>query len=183
MLVLEKELIFFADTTVNIEPDDATLAEIAVLSAGFVRWLGIEPRVAMLSFSNFGSVRHPEAEKVRRAVELVRQSHPNLMIDGEMQVETAADGEIRRKNYPFSELVGDANVFVFPDLNAANTAYKLLARFGGAEAIGPILLGMAGPVQVLQRNSTAADILNLAAIAVVDAQERRAGRMPLEQVD
>jgi malate dehydrogenase (oxaloacetate-decarboxylating)(NADP+) len=183
MLVLEKELIFFADTTVNIDPDEETLAEIAVLSAGFVRWLGIEPRVAMLSFSNFGSVRHPHSDKVRRAVESVRRMHPNLIIDGEMQVEPAATEAIRRETWPFSTLQGDANVYIFPDLNAANIAYKLLARFGGAEAIGPILLGMAGPVQVLQRGSTAADILNLTALAVVDAQERKAGRLPLESVD
>jgi malate dehydrogenase (oxaloacetate-decarboxylating)(NADP+) len=182
MLVLEQQLIFFADTTVNIDPSEETLAEIAVLSAGFVHWLGIDPRVAMLSFSNFGSVRHPHAEKVRRATELVRRSHPGLMIDGEMQVETAADGELRSRTYPFSSLVGDANVFVFPDLNSANIAYKMLGRFGGAEAIGPVLLGMAGPVQVLQRGSTAAEILHLTALAVVDAQERRKGRMPLDPI-
>ena len=176
MLVLEKGLIFFADTTVNIDPDAKTLAEIAVLSAGFVRWLGVEPRVAMLSFSNFGSVRHPDSDKVREAVALVRERHPNLVIDGEMQVETAASGELRAEVYPFSVLEGDANVYIFPDLNAANIAYKLLARFGGAEAIGPILMGMAGPIQVLQRGSTAADIVNLTAMAVVDAQERKAAR-------
>jgi malate dehydrogenase (oxaloacetate-decarboxylating)(NADP+) len=181
MLVLEKELIFFADTTVNIEPDAETLAEIASLSAGFVRWLGIEPRVAMLSFSNFGSVRHPHAETVRRAVALVKQQHPEIMVDGEMQVEPAASGKLRSEIYPFSDLIGDANVYIFPDLNAANIAYKLLARFGGAEAIGPILLGMDRPVQVLQRGSTAADIVNLTAMAVVDAQERSAGRLPLDE--
>jgi malate dehydrogenase (oxaloacetate-decarboxylating)(NADP+) len=176
MIVLENELIFFADTTVNIDPDAETLSEIAVLSAGFVRWLGIEPRVAMLSFSNFGSVRHPQSDKVRRAAALVKQKHPNLMIDGEMQVETAANSWIRREAYPFSDLQGETNVYIFPDLNAANIAYKLLARFGGAEVIGPILLGMAGSVQVLQRGSTAAEIVNLTAMAVVDAQERKAGR-------
>jgi malate dehydrogenase (oxaloacetate-decarboxylating)(NADP+) len=181
MLVLEKDLIFFADTTVNIDPDAETLAEIAVLSAAFVRWLGIEPRVAMLSFSNFGSVRHPQSVKVRQAVALVKERHPKLLIDGEMQVEVAADGELRKQTYPFSPLTGDANVYIFPDLNAANIAYKLLAGFGGAEAIGPILLGMARPVQVLQRGSTAADIVNLTAIAVVDAQERKRGRMPVDR--
>ncbi|MEX2583266.1 MAG: NADP-dependent malic enzyme [Gemmatimonadota bacterium] len=181
MLVLEQELIFFADTTVNIDPDHETLAEIAVLSAGFVRWLGIEPRVAMLSFSNFGSVRHPHSDKVRRAVELVKERHPEIVIDGEMQVEPASSGHLRGQIYPFSDLIGDANVYIFPDLDSANIAYKLLARFGGAEAIGPILMGMASPVQVLQRGSTAADIVNLTAMAVVDAQERRAGRLPLDE--
>jgi len=172
MIALEKELIFFADTTVNIDPDEATLAEIAVLSANFVRWLGIEPRVAMLSFSNFGSVRHPSSDRMRRAVELVRQRDPELMVDGEMQVETASMGELRRQTYPFSTLIGDANVYIFPELDSANIAYKMLARFGEAEVIGPVLLGMARPVQVLQRGSTAAEILHLTAIAVVDAQER-----------
>jgi malate dehydrogenase (oxaloacetate-decarboxylating)(NADP+) len=172
MLVLEKELIFFADTTVNIDPDAETLAEIAVLSAGFVRWLGIEPKVAMLSFSSFGSVRRPESEKVRRAVELVRSRDSSLAIEGEMQVEMAANGKLRRATYPFTTMEGDANVYIFPDLDAANIAYKLLVRFGGAEAIGPILLGMAGPVQLLQRGSTAADIVNLTAMTVVDAQQR-----------
>jgi len=176
MIVLQKELIFFADTTVNIDPDAETLAEIAVLSAGFVRWLGIEPRVAMLSFSNFGSVRHPQSDKVRSAAALVKSRHPTLIIDGEMQVETAASSATRGEAYPFSDLQGETNVFIFPDLNAANIAYKLLATFGGAEVIGPILLGMRRPVQVLQRGSTAADILNLTAVAVVDAQERKARR-------
>ncbi|MEX2571519.1 MAG: NADP-dependent malic enzyme [Gemmatimonadota bacterium] len=179
MLVLEKELIFFADTTVNIDPDEETLAEVAVLTARFVRWLGIEPRVSMLSFSNFGSVRHPDSQKVRRAAQLVKERDPNLIIDGEMQVEVAASASLRQEAYPFSDLIGDANVFIFPDLNAANIAYKLLVRFGGAEAIGPVLMGMGGTVQVLQRGSTAAEIVNLTTMAVVDAQERSTGRLPL----
>ena len=178
MMVLERKVVFFSDTTVSIEPDAETLAEIAHLSASFVEWLGIEPRVAMLSFSNFGSVEHPESLHVRRAVELVKERDPNLMIDGEMQVEMAVSGDRRAELYPFSSLKGDANVFIFPDLNSANIGYKLMAGMGGGEAIGPILLGMAKPVQVLQRGSTAADILNLTAIAVVDAQERKNTQPP-----
>jgi malate dehydrogenase (oxaloacetate-decarboxylating)(NADP+) len=172
MMVLENDLVFFADTTVNIDPDAETLAEIALLSAGFVRRLGIEPRVAMLSFSNFGSVRHPQADKVRTATELVKARDPDLVVDGEMQADVAAMPAVRAKTFPFSELQGPANVYVFPDLNAANIAYKLLARLGGAEAIGPILLGMNRPVHVLERGSETAAIANLTAIAVVDAQER-----------
>lgn len=172
MLVLEKELIFFADTTVNIDPDAETIAEIAQLSATFVRWLGIEPRVAMLSFSTFGSARQPRSDKMRQAVEIAREKDPSLMVEGEMQVEIAANGALRKAAFPFSRMDGDANVYIFPDLDAANIAYKLLVRFGGAEAIGPILLGMAGPVQLLQRGSTAADIVNLTAMTVVDAQQR-----------
>ncbi|MGI9179377.1 MAG: NADP-dependent malic enzyme [Longimicrobiaceae bacterium] len=172
MVVLENELLFFADTTVNIDPDAETLAEIALLAARFVRRLGIEPRVAMLSFSNFGSARHPESEKVRRATELVKSLDPELVVDGEMQADTAVVPEIRARTYPFSELQGRANVLIFPNLSAANIAYKLLARLGGAEIIGPILLGMAHPVHVLERGSEAAAIANLTALAAVDAQER-----------
>ncbi|HET7275035.1 MAG TPA: NADP-dependent malic enzyme, partial [Longimicrobiaceae bacterium] len=134
MMVLEKQLLFFADTTVNIDPDAGTLAEIAMLAAGFVKQLGIEPQVAMLSFSNFGSARHAESDKVRRATEIVKAMSPELSIDGEMQVEAAVLPEFRQREYPFNSLDGPANVLIFPDLNAANIAYKLLARLGGAEA-------------------------------------------------
>jgi malate dehydrogenase (oxaloacetate-decarboxylating)(NADP+) len=174
MMVLQDDIVFFADTTVNINPSAETLAEIALLSAAFVRRLGIEPRVAMLSFSNFGSARHPESEKVRLAVEIVKRLDPELIVDGEMQADTAAVPAIRARNYPFSELQGPANVFIFPGLNSANISYKLLARLGGAEAIGPILLGMERPIHVLERGCEAAAIVNLTAIAVVDAQERAA---------
>ena len=177
LMVLEKDLLFFADTTVNIEPDEETLAEIALLAASVVRKLGIRPRVAMLSFSNFGSVRHPHSMKVRRATELVKQRDPELIIDGEMQVEPAVMPEMREAVYPFTTLRGSANIFIFPDLDAANIGYKLLWRLGGAEAIGPVLMGMSRPIHVLQRGSSAADIVNLTALAVVDAQEMRAGVM------
>jgi malate dehydrogenase (oxaloacetate-decarboxylating)(NADP+) len=174
MMVLENDVLFFADTTVNIDPDAATLAEIARLAARFVRRLGIEPRVAMLSFSNFGSAPHPRSNKVREAVRLVKEFDPGLVVDGEMQMDTAVVPELLQASYPFSELQERANVLVFPGLDSANIGYKMLARLGGAEAIGPILLGMARPIHVLQRGSTAADIVNLTALAVVDAQERAA---------
>jgi malate dehydrogenase (oxaloacetate-decarboxylating)(NADP+) len=173
MMILEQEVMFFADTTVNIDPDSETLAEIALLCAQFVRRLGITPHMAMLSFSNFGSTRHPVSDKVREAVKLVKQQDPELIVDGEMQADSAVLPEILTKVYPFSTLQERANVLIFPDLNSANIAYKLLWRIGGAEAIGPILLGMARPVHVLQRGSEAADIVNLTAIAVVDAQQRK----------
>ena len=176
MMVLQQDLVFFADTTVNIQPDAETLAEIALLSADFVKRLGIEPRIAMLSFSNFGSTQHPEAARVQRATERVKELRPDLTIDGEMQADTAVVDDILRNRYPFSSLDRAANVLIFPDLNAANIAYKLMARLGGAEAIGPILLGMARPVHVLQRGSEAADVVNLTAIAVVDAQRRKRSR-------
>ena len=175
MMVLESEMVFFADTTVNIDPDAQTLAETALLAADFVRRLGLEPRVAMLSFSNFGSVRSPDSDKVRQAAEIVKQRAPTLEIDGEMQADTAAMDDFRLASYPFTTLRGRPNVYIFPNLDAANAAYKLMWRMGGAEAFGPILLGMRHPIHVLQRGSEAVDVLNLTALAVVDAQEH-AGR-------
>jgi malate dehydrogenase (oxaloacetate-decarboxylating)(NADP+) len=172
MVVLERDIMFFADATVNIEPDAETLAEIAKLAAGFVQRLGIDPRIAMLSFSNFGSARHPQSLKVARATALVKESRPDLTIDGEMQADTAVVEEILKGRYPFSALQERANVLIFPELSSANIAYKLMARIGGAETIGPVLLGMARPIHVLQRGSEAADVVSLTALAVVDAQRR-----------
>lgn len=173
MMIFRQQTFFFADTTVNIEPDAATLAEIATATAKFVMRLGIEPRIAMLSFSNFGSVKHPAAAKVQQAVELLHEQEPELQVDGEMQADTAVVERILTRVYPFSKLRGPANVLIFPDLNAANIAYKLLARLGDAQAIGPILVGMARPVHVLQRLSEVPDIVNMAVIAAVDALEHR----------
>src|SRR5438477_21198 len=176
MLVLAQQTLFFADCTVNIDPSADTLAEIASATAEFVGRLGIEPRVALLSFSNFGSVRHPAAEKVQQAVSLLHEREPALQADGEMQADTAVVERILKKTYPFSRLRGAANVLIFPNLDSANIAYKLLDRVGGAQAIGPILVGMAQPVHVLQRGSEVNDIVNMAVIAAVDALEH--GRRP-----
>ncbi len=165
------QLYFLADTTVNIEPTAEDLAEIALSTAEMARRFDVEPRVAMLSFSNFGSTRHPLAEKVREAVEIVRRRAPDLMVDGEMQADTAVVPEIVEETYPFSSLKGGANVLIFPNLEAGNVAYKLLNRIGGAEAIGPILMGLSKPVHVLQRGAEVNDIVNMAAIAVVEAQD------------
>jgi malate dehydrogenase (oxaloacetate-decarboxylating)(NADP+) len=173
MMVLRDQTYFFADCAVNITPDAARLAEIAITTARMVRSLGLEPRVAMLSFSNFGSARHPETDKVAEAVRLAQAREPGLEIDGEMQADTAVVESLLRQRYPFARLRHAANVLIFPDLNAANTSYKLLARLGGAQAIGPILLGMAKPVHIIQRDSDVSDIVNAAIIAAVDAQERR----------
>ena len=170
------DMYFLADCTVNIEPSAEDLAEIAICAAQTAKRFNVTPRVAMLSFSNFGSTKHPLAEKVQRAVELVRKADPTLMIDGEMMADTAVVPEIIEETYPFSELRGGANVLIFPDLTSANTCYKLLRRIGGAEAIGPILMGMSKPVHVLQRDTEVEEIVNIAAIAVVDAQETEARR-------
>jgi malate dehydrogenase (oxaloacetate-decarboxylating)(NADP+) len=171
ILILKDRLFFLADTTVNIEPDAETLAEIALATAQLARRFGVEPRVAMLSFSNFGSNAHPAARKVRRAVEIARERAPGLEIDGEMQADTAVMGSLLAEQYPWSDLKGPANVLVFPELQSANTAYKLIWRLAGAEAIGPILLGMRRPVHVLQPGIEVADIVNMATLCVVDAQE------------
>jgi malate dehydrogenase (oxaloacetate-decarboxylating)(NADP+) len=167
-----RDLMFFADTTVNIDPDARALAEIAVQTADFVSELGIRPRVAMVSFSNFGSSRHEESERVAHAVELVRAMAPDLEIDGEMQADTAVDALKLRLVYPFTHLTGPANVLVFSRLSAANVAYKLLDELGGADVIGPVLLGMAKPVHVLQRGCSVQDVMNLATVAAVDWQAR-----------
>jgi len=171
MITQKGDVYFFADATVNIEPDSEDLAEIAISAAEMAERFNVKPRVALLSFSNFGSTRHPLSEKVRRAVDMVRQRAPHLMVDGEMQADTAVVPEIIEESYPFSSLKGGANVLVFPNLEAGNVAYKLLSRLGGAVAIGPILMGLSKPVHVLQTGAEVNDIVNVAAVAVVDAQE------------
>jgi len=170
MLVFKKEVIFCADTTVTIDPTVEELAETAILAANKARQFNVEPRVAMLSFSNFGSANHPFTQKVKKATALVKEWAPDLVVDGEMQANVALDPEITSRQYPFSEIKGKANVLVFPDLNSGNIAYKLLDKLGGAEAVGPILMGMKKPVHILQRGDDVSDIVNMAAVAVVDAQ-------------
>ena len=176
LMVTQQDILFFADCTVNIDPDAARLTQIAVAAAKFVESLGIEPRVAMLSFSNFGSVRHPSQQKVADAVERLHAVRPNLKVDGEMQADTAVLEQILQRQYPFNRLQGPANVLIFPDLNAANICYKLLARLGGVQAIGPILVGLTAPIHVLERDSGVDDIVNMAVIAAVDALERGRAR-------
>jgi len=172
LMVVEDRVFLFTDATVNIDPTSEDLAEIAILAAKFARQLEIEPRVAFLSFSNFGSTPHPLTEKVRKAVELTKQRDPKLVVDGEMQADTAVVAEIVEERYPFSA-VKDANVLVFPSLESANIAYKLLARLGNAKAIGPILLGLGAPVHVLQTGDDVNNIVQVAAVAVMDAMSRK----------
>ncbi len=169
MMVFKNDVYFLADTTVTIDPTAEELAETAILAAEKVRMLDIEPRVAMLSFSNFGSVNHPQTKKVKRAVEIVKERAPDLIVEGEMQADTAVVPELL-EGFTFSKLKSNANVLIFPDLNSGNICYKLLHHLGGAEAIGPILMGMNKPVHVLQRGDSVDDIVKMAAIAVVDAQ-------------
>ena len=170
MMIFKHRTVFIGDATVNIEPTAEDLAEIALLTAERVLQFDIEPRIAMLSFSNFGGTRHPLSEKVVRAVELVKKAAPDLMIDGEMQADTAVSPEILNEVYPFSTLKEPANVLICPDLTSANIAYKLLAHLGGATAIGPMLMGIRKPVYLLIPGNDVSDIVNTAALAVCDAQ-------------
>jgi malate dehydrogenase (oxaloacetate-decarboxylating)(NADP+) len=165
------KLYFLADCTVNIQPSSEDLAEIAICAANTARRFDVEPRVALLSFSNFGSSRHESSDRVRLAVEIIRSRCPELLVDGEMQADTAVLPERIEETYPFSPLRGGANVLIFPSLDAGNIVYKLLASLGGAQLIGPILMGLAQPVHVLQRDSSVSDVVNLAALAAVEAQD------------
>jgi malate dehydrogenase (oxaloacetate-decarboxylating)(NADP+) len=137
----------------------------------------MSPKVAMLSFSNFGGTRHPDAQRVERAVHLVRERRPDLVIDGEMQADTAVDENILQKMFPFNTLGGPANVLIFPELAAANTSYKLLDRLGGAKAVGPLLMGLTRPFNVLQRSTDMENVVNVIALTVAQAQEIKRKRL------
>ncbi len=165
--------LFLADTTVNFNPTAEELAEITFLVAKEVRQFNIKPRIAMLSYSNFGSSDSPEANLVRRARQIVKEKDPTLICDGEVQGILAFNKEILRENYPFTELLnGDVNILIFPNLSAGNIAYNLLQEVGGTDSIGPILLGLNKPVHVLQLGSSIRAIFNMVLIAVVDAQTK-----------
>jgi malate dehydrogenase (oxaloacetate-decarboxylating)(NADP+) len=170
MITRKGDICFLADTSVNIEPTAEDLVEIALCTAQTARRFDIEPKVAMLSFSSFGSTQHPQCEKVRRAVELLHRADPTLMVEGELMADDAVSTELEQQ-YPFSQLKGGANVLIFPDLNSANIAYKLLSKIGGGETLGPILMGMSKPVHLLSRGAEVEEVVNVTAIAVVDAQE------------
>jgi malate dehydrogenase (oxaloacetate-decarboxylating)(NADP+) len=160
---------------VNFDPSAEELAEIALLAANRVRSFDIEPRVAMLSFSNFGSTQHPSAAKMAKAAELLKRLAPDLVVDGEMMADTAVSPEILETLYPFSSLKGGANLLVCPNLESANIAVKLLGKLGGAEVYGPLLLGMRKPVYLLIPGSEVTDIVNVTAMAARDAQEPGVG--------
>ena len=171
IMIVEDKVFLFTDATVNIDPTAEDLAEIAILAADYAKKIELDPHVAFLSFSNFGSTPHPLSDKVRKAVSLVKSRRPDLRVDGEMQADTAVMPEIGEERYPFSA-VKDANVLVFPSLESANIAYKLLARLGNAKAIGPILLGVGAPVHVLQTGDDVNAIVQIASVAVMDAMGR-----------
>ncbi|MBZ0200007.1 MAG: phosphate acetyltransferase [Ignavibacteriaceae bacterium] len=174
IVAAKKDVYFFADCTVNVNPTAEQLAEIAIGSAETVKAFDIDPKVALLSFSNFGSAPYPESIKVKEAATIVKKLRPDLKIDGEMQADTAVVPKLLEKDFPFTTLKGNANVLIFPTLDAGNIAYKLMARIGGATVIGPILQGTKKAVHVLQRGASVDDIINMTAIAVVDALHKEA---------
>lgn len=170
IVIIKRRVFFFADTTVNVDPTAEQLAEIAISAAESAKQFDIVPKIAMLSFSNFGSSPYPQSIKVANAVKIVKETRPDLMIDGEMQADTAVLPERLEKEFPFSTLKGGANVLIFPNLEAGNIAYKLFQRLTDATVIGPVLLGMKKPVHVIQRGDTVRDIVNMTAVAVVEAK-------------
>ena len=171
MITKSGQLYLLADPTVNIDPTAEDLVEIALCAAQTARRFDLTPRVAMLSFSSFGSTRHPQCEKVRQAVELLHKADPTLIVDGEVMADMAVSPEMLEKSYPFSSLKDGANVLIFPDLASANIAYKLVSKLGGGQTLGPILMGMAKPVHLVWRETEVEEIVNVAALAVLDAQE------------
>jgi len=166
--------LFLADTTINFEPSVEDLIEITELAAKEVEKFNIKPRIAMLTYSNFGSVPNgPAAIKMRTAVQLLKQKHPGMIVDGEMQAHLAFDTELLKENHPFSDLVdGRANTFIFPNLSSANIAYNIVKEVAGIEKIGPIVLGLKKPVQVLQLGASVREIVNMVAISVVDSVKK-----------
>ncbi|MFN5146559.1 MAG: NADP-dependent malic enzyme [Bacteroidota bacterium] len=171
MMLTKRGPIFLADTTVNFNPTAEELAEITLLAAKEIRQFNITPRIAMLSYSNFGSSNSPEAKLVAKARKIIKEKVPALIVDGEMQASLAFNKELMQENYPFSELADqDVNTLIFPNLSAGNIAYNLMKELGTADAVGPILLGLKKPVHILQLGSSIRSIVNMAAIAIVDAQ-------------
>jgi malate dehydrogenase (oxaloacetate-decarboxylating)(NADP+) len=171
IVLTKKGPFFFADTTVNINPSARMLADTTLLTANEVRKFNIVPRIAMLSYSNFGSNRDESPNRVREAVEILHRDYPDLIVDGEMQANYAFNKKLREEKFSFSKLAGmDVNTVIFPDLNSGNIAYKMMQELGGAEVIGPIVTGLHRPIQVLQMASSVREIINMAAITVIDAQ-------------
>ena len=169
MIVMQNTVRFFGDTVFNIFPDAETLANITVQMADAVQGFGVTPRVAMISYSNFGSVRHPDVTRIHHTIDLVRELRPALEIDGEMQPEIALDPERRKQVYGFSRLTGPANTLVFSSLASGNAAYQIARAIGGASAVGPILLGLAKPIAAMQNDATVEEIVNMTSHVVLKA--------------
>lgn len=175
IIMTKRDAYFFADTTVNIDPAAEELAEIAIMTAEVVKRFNITPKIAMLSFSTFGSTRLPQSIKVQKAVEIVHKLDPDLIVDGEIQSDIALSPDVIQEIYPFSSLKGGANTFIFPNLDAGNIAYKLMGKIGGAALLGPILMGMRKPIHVLQQGCDVEAIVNIAAVCAVEALDKKKG--------
>lgn len=173
LMMTRRGPMFLSDTSINIDPPAEDLATIAQMTARTVRMFGMEPIMAMISFANFGSSPSPKATKVRDAVKILHESNPDLLVDGELQTDFALNQDMLQENFPFSKLAGKkVNTLVFPNLDSANITYKLLKELNGAESIGPIMMGMRKPVHILQLDASVDEIVNMTAIAVIDAQQK-----------
>jgi malate dehydrogenase (oxaloacetate-decarboxylating)(NADP+) len=182
MMMTEKGPVFFGDTTVNVDPTAQELVDLTLLLEKSVRKFNIQPRIALLSYSNFGSNEGIVPEKVREAVKILHEQHPDIVVDGDMQGNFAINNALLRENFPFSRLVdAPANTLVFPNLESGNIAYKLLQELGGAEAVGPILLGLKKPVHIVQLGSSVREIVNMVTIAVLDVQAKEEVAAPTKR--
>jgi malate dehydrogenase (oxaloacetate-decarboxylating)(NADP+) len=167
----KKGTYFFADTTVNIQPSGQTIADTTALVADTVRHFNIEPVIAIVSYSNFGSIKGTSPQRARDAVRILHEEHPDLIVDGEMQMNYALNTQLRMKKYPFSKMgKREVNTIIFPNLSSGNIAYKMMQEIGEAEVTGPLLLGIGKPVHILQMEASVREIVDMAAFAVVDAQ-------------
>jgi malate dehydrogenase (oxaloacetate-decarboxylating)(NADP+) len=173
LMLTKRGPIFLADTTININPTAKDLAKISQLTGNLVKMFGMKPNIAMLSFSNFGSSNSEDATKIREAIKIIHRNYPNVVVDGEIQADFALNPEMLKKEFPFSKLVDKkVNVLIFPNLHSANISYKMMKELNGAESIGPIMLGMKKPAHILQLGSSVDEIVNMAAVAVIDAQNK-----------
>jgi malate dehydrogenase (oxaloacetate-decarboxylating)(NADP+) len=182
-MMTQRGPMFLSDTSINIDPSAEDLAKIAQMTARTVRMFGMEPVIAMTSFANFGSSPSPRSTKVRDAVAYLHESHPDLLVDGELQMDFALNGDMLQSTFPFSKLVGKkVNTLIFPNLESANITYKLLKELNKAESIGPIMMGMRKPVHILQLGASVDEIVNMTAIAVIDAQQKEKKELELKAV-
>jgi malate dehydrogenase (oxaloacetate-decarboxylating)(NADP+) len=173
VMMTQRGLLLLSDTAININPSAEDLAKIAYMTSKVCKMFGVDPVIAMTSYSNFGSSNHPNATKVNKAVKILPDTYPDMVVDGEVQTDFALNPEMLQDIFPFSKLAGrKVNTLVFPNLDAANITYKLLKELNKAESIGPIMIGMKKPVHILQLDASVDEIVNMAAVAVIDAQQR-----------
>jgi malate dehydrogenase (oxaloacetate-decarboxylating)(NADP+) len=168
-VLIKNRMLFFADTTMNIDPTAEQLASIAVHASKVAKYFGLTPKIAMLSYTNFTG-KNPNPRKMFDAAQIVKKRHPDLIVDGEMQADTAVNPDIVERIFPFCDIKGGANILIFPTLDAGNIAYKLVQQLGGGEVLGPFIMGVKKPANVLQRTCTVDDIVNTIVITALEAQ-------------